>query len=71
MSEIIPKTSAGVPNTHLEFERTNETRMRAFADEFIAEYNSFGLSRLEDVSRITLGGWAHFYMWPCLWHGHM
>ena len=55
MSEIIPKTSAGVPNTHLEFERTNETRMRAFADEFIAEYDSSGLSRLEDVSGITFG----------------
>ena len=55
MSEIFPKSSARVPNAHLEFERTKETRMRAFADEFIAEYNSFGLSRLEDVSRITFG----------------
>ena len=49
MSEIFPKTSAGVPNAHLEFERTKETRMCAFADEFIAEYDSSGLSRLEDV----------------------
>jgi hypothetical protein len=55
MSEIFPKTSAGVPNAHLEFDRTKETRMRAFADEFIAEYDSSGLSRLEDVSRITFG----------------
>ena len=56
MSEIFPKTSAGVPNAHLEFERTKETRMRAFADEFIVEYNSSVLSRLEeDVSRITFG----------------
>ena len=56
MSEIFPKTSAGVPNAHLEFERTKETRMRAFADEFIVEYDSSGLSRLEeDVSRITFG----------------
>ncbi len=29
--------------------------MRAFADKFIAEYDSFGLSCLEDVSRITFG----------------
>ena len=55
MSEIFPKTSVGVPNAHLEFERRKETRMRAFADEFIAEYDSSGLSRLEDVSRITFG----------------
>ena len=55
MSEIFPKTSAGVPNTHLEFERRKETRMRAFADKFIAEYDSSGLSRLEDPSRITFG----------------
>jgi hypothetical protein len=55
MSEIFPKTSAGVPNAHLEFERRKETRMRAFANEFIAEYDSSGLSRLEDVSRITFG----------------
>jgi hypothetical protein len=36
--------------------------MRAFAGEFIAEYNSSGLSRLEDVSRITfrrLGAFLH------------
>ena len=46
MSEIFPKTSAGVPNAHLEFERRKETRMRAFADEFIGEYGSFSaLSR--------------------------
>jgi hypothetical protein len=37
MSEIFPKTSAGVPIAHLEFERMKETKMRAFADEFIAE----------------------------------
>ena len=55
MSEIFPKSSARVPNAHLEFERTKETRMRAFADKFIAEYDSFGLSCLEDVSRITFG----------------
>jgi hypothetical protein len=55
MSEIFPKTSAGVPNAHLEFERRKETRMQAFADEFIAEYDSSGLSRLGDVSRITFG----------------
>jgi len=55
MSEIFPKTSAGVPNAHLEFERRKEIRMRAFADEFIAEYDSTGLSHLEDVSRITFG----------------
>ena len=57
MSEIFPKTSAGVPNAYLEFERTNETRMHAFADDFIAECNSTGLSCLEDVSRITFGRW--------------
>ncbi len=55
MSEIFPKTSAGVPNAHLEFERRKETRMRAFADGFIVEYDSSGLSHLEDVSRITFG----------------
>ncbi len=55
MSEIFPKTSARVPNAHLEFERRKETRMRAFANEFIAEYNSSGLPRLGDVSRITFG----------------
>ena len=55
MSEIFPKTSAGVTNAHLEFERRKETRMCAFADKFIAEYDSSGLSRLEDVSRITFG----------------
>ena len=36
MSEIFPITSAGVPNAHLEFERRKETRMCAFANEFIA-----------------------------------
>jgi hypothetical protein len=45
----------GVPNAHLEFERRNETRMHAFANEFIAEYDSSGLSCLDDVSRITFG----------------
>ncbi len=29
--------------------------MRAFADKFIAKYDSSGLSYLEDVSRITFG----------------
>jgi hypothetical protein len=53
--EIFPKTSARVPNAHLEFERRKETRMRAFANEFIVEYDSSGLSCLEDVSRITFG----------------
>ncbi len=55
MSEIFPKTSARVPNAHLKFEKRNETRMHAFANEFIAEYDSSGLSCLEDVSRITIG----------------
>ena len=55
MLEIFSTSSAVVPNAHLEFERRKETRMRAFADEFIAEYDSSGLSRLEDVSRITFG----------------
>ena len=55
MLEIFPKTSAEVPNAHLEFERRKETRMRAFANEFIAEYDSSGLSHLEDVSRIIFG----------------
>jgi hypothetical protein len=55
MLEIFPITSAGVPNAHLEFERRKETRMHAFADKFIAKYNSSGLSCLEDVSRITFG----------------
>jgi hypothetical protein len=55
MPEIFPKFSAGVPNTHLEFERRKETRMHAFANVFIAEYNCLGLSCLEDVSRITFG----------------
>ena len=55
MSEIFPKTSAGVPNAHLEFERRKETRMHAFADELILEYESSGLSCLEDVSRINFG----------------
>jgi len=55
MSEIFPKTSAGVTNAHLEFERRKETRMCAFADKFIAGYDSSGLSRLEDVSWITFG----------------
>ena len=55
MSEIFPNTSAGVPIAHLEFERMKETKMRAFADEFIAEYDSSGLSHLEDISRITFG----------------
>ena len=62
MSEIFPKTSVGVPNAHLEFERRKETRMRAFVDKFIAKYNSSGLSCLEDVSRITfwrLGTFLH------------
>jgi hypothetical protein len=39
----------------LEFERRKETKMCAFADKFIAEYDSSVLSRLEDVSRITFG----------------
>jgi hypothetical protein len=47
MLEIFPKTSAGVPNAHLEFERRKETRMHAFADKFIVEYNSSSLSCLE------------------------
>jgi hypothetical protein len=55
MSEIFPKTSARVPNAHLEFERSKETRMHAFANEFIAKYDSSGLSCLEDVSGITFG----------------
>jgi hypothetical protein len=55
MSEIFPKTSAGPPNAHLKFERRKETRMRAFANELIAEYNSSSQSCLEDVSRITFG----------------
>ncbi len=70
MLEIFPITSAGVPNAHLEFERRKETRMHAFANEFIARYDSSGMSCLEDVSRITFGRWAHFYIWPCFWHGH-
>jgi hypothetical protein len=56
MSKIFPKTSAGVPNAHLEFDRMKETRMRAFADKFIGEYDSSGLSCcLENVSKITFG----------------
>ena len=60
MLEIFPKTSAGIPNAHLEFERRKETRMRAFAKEFIAEYDSSGLSCLDDVSRITFGRFGAF-----------
>ena len=52
MLEIFPKTSAGVPNAHLEFERRKETRMCAFSDEFIGEYDTSGLSCLDDVSRM-------------------
>jgi hypothetical protein len=72
MSEIFPKTSAGVPNAHLEFERKKETRMHAFANKLIAEYNSSGLSCLEDVSRITFGWlgaflhWALFMAWSII-----
>ncbi len=71
MSKIFLKTSAGVPTAHLEFERRKETRMRAFAGEFIAEYNSSGLSRLEDVSRITfrwLGAFLHLALFMAWSH---
>jgi hypothetical protein len=47
MSEIFPKTSAGVPNSNLG--------MHAVANKFIVKYRSSGLSCLEDVSRITFG----------------
>ena len=45
--------------------------MRAFAGEFIAEYNSSGLSRLEDVSRITfrrLGAFLHLALFMAWSH---
>ncbi len=45
--------------------------MRAFADEFIGEYNSSGLSHLEDVSWITfgqLGAFLHFALFMAWSH---
>ena len=45
--------------------------MRAFAGKFIAEYNSSGLSRLEDVSRITfrrLGAFLHLALFMAWSH---
>jgi len=54
MAERFPKTSAGVPNAQLDFERAKEMKMRAFIADFMKEYNSTGLPPA-DISSITFG----------------
>jgi hypothetical protein len=43
MAERFPKTSAGVPNAQLDFERAKEMMMIAFVADFMKEYESTGL----------------------------
>ena len=43
MAERFPKTSAGVPNAQLDFERAKEMKMIAFVADFMMEYESTGL----------------------------
>ena len=54
MAEKFPKTSAGVPNAQLNFEKPKEMKMRAFVADFMKEYDSTGLPSA-GVSSITFG----------------
>jgi hypothetical protein len=54
MAEKFPKTSAGVPNAQLNFEKPKEMKMRAFVADFMKEYDSTGLPSA-GVSRIMFG----------------
>jgi len=70
MAERSPKTSAGVPNAQLDFERAKEMKMRAFVADFMKEYDSDGLPSA-GFSSIMLGGWGHSFIWHSSWHGPM
>ena len=54
MAEKFPKTSAGVPNAQLNFEKPKEMKMCAFVADFMKEYDSTGLPSA-GVSSITFG----------------
>ena len=59
MAERLPKTSAGVPNAQLDFERAKEMKMIAFVADFMKEYESTGLPPA-DISSITYGRMGAF-----------
>jgi hypothetical protein len=54
MAETFPKTTAGVPNAQLNFERVKEMKMRAFIADFMKEYELTGLPPAE-IFCITYG----------------
>jgi len=54
MAERFPKTSAGVPNAQLDFERAKEMNMCAFVADFMKEYDSTGLPSA-GIPSITFG----------------
>jgi hypothetical protein len=61
MAERFPKTTAGVSNAHLEFDRRKESKMHAFIANFMKEYGSTGLSpaKISTISFGRLGAFLH------------
>ena len=59
MAEIFPKTSAGIPNAQIDFEKRKDANMHTFIDTFMdKEYESSGIYK--DISKKSFGDLGAF-----------
>jgi hypothetical protein len=62
----LPRTAAGLPNAHIEFEREKEVKLCFFDDSFMEKYPSTGISPAEMLS--VAFGWHCIFIHLALFH---